>query len=139
VDFGAEESFSHASERVQEHYGIEIAVSTLRAVTLDHAKKISRNQAQKPKVRLLKGKGKKQIISEIDGTFIPMVEMKEESKADRRKCRKVYWKECRLAAGQAKEEIRAYYTLLGTPQKIIRRLDQHPQMSSAPVEFLWKL
>lgn len=37
VDFGAERSFEKASAAVQEHYGFDVASTTLRNVTLSHA------------------------------------------------------------------------------------------------------
>ena len=41
VDFGAEESFARAAQRVQEHYGLDVAASSVRRQTLAHGAQIS--------------------------------------------------------------------------------------------------
>src|SRR5438034_11748106 len=38
TDFGAEESFVRATEKLREHYGIELGASAVREHTLAHAK-----------------------------------------------------------------------------------------------------
>lgn len=97
VSFGAEESFERASMQMKEHYGLEVGVSSVRDVTLKHAEKITQAEEKKPKVRTLSGKGEDLIVSEMDGSMIPMVEM-EAKAGDKRKGRRPYWSEGRLGA-----------------------------------------
>ena len=40
VDFGAEDSFALASERLLRHHGIELSQNKLRKITLSHAQSI---------------------------------------------------------------------------------------------------
>jgi len=40
VDFGADNAFGRVPQKLWEHYGIEIAVSTIQAVTEKHARQI---------------------------------------------------------------------------------------------------
>ena len=44
VDFGAEDSFALAAERVLRHHGIELSESTMRKVTLNHAQAMYENE-----------------------------------------------------------------------------------------------
>jgi hypothetical protein len=41
VDFGAEHSFAKATERVREHYRIEVPVEAVRRYTLGHGVKVA--------------------------------------------------------------------------------------------------
>lgn len=50
-DFGAEESFSRAADRVKEHYGMEIAGSAVRRITYEHARKIQAVEPAEPRRR----------------------------------------------------------------------------------------
>ena len=40
VDFGAEDSFAQASERLLRHHGIELSENKLRKITLCHAQDV---------------------------------------------------------------------------------------------------
>lgn len=110
VDFGIEESFGKAAERVNEHYGVVIPASTIRTLTLKHAGAVAEKIKSEPKVKTLKGKGKKVIIAEIDGTMMPMVRtgVKQGSK---RKSREVYWSEVRLSAARAQGSAATCYAV----------------------------
>ena len=80
--------------KLKEHYGIELSSSTIRKVTLDHAKVML---AQQKQLNIpLKTKGNKTIIGEIDGCMVPVMEANKEEK-DQRKGKSLYWKEARLA------------------------------------------
>ena len=41
VDFGADDAFGRVVKKLLEHYGIEMAVSTIRAITEKHAQQIA--------------------------------------------------------------------------------------------------
>jgi hypothetical protein len=98
TDFGADDPFAGASKKLKEHYGIDVPVSTIRAVTEKHGETMLASQNQgselpdQPGVALL--------IAEADGCMVPVVETAEpaegEAEIDRRKTRQVVWKEARL-------------------------------------------
>lgn len=92
TDFGAEESFRHAAERIREHYGIEVPISAVSTITEHHAQKMLANQIVNNEVP--DREGVKIIISETDGSMIPIVETSESP--DRRKTRSIKWREARL-------------------------------------------
>lgn len=47
TDFGADASFSRASEKLKEHYGITIPVSSIQSITEGHAENIKDNEKLK--------------------------------------------------------------------------------------------
>jgi hypothetical protein len=67
VDFDAEESFARAAQRVQEHYGLDVAASAVRRQTLAHGVQISAVPVTPPKVAA------HTLITQLDGSMIPIV------------------------------------------------------------------
>ena len=95
TDFGADDSFGDAVQKVKEHYGIEVPQSAARVITQEHAEAM---QAEQQLAEQLPAGGSKAVIAETDGCFVPVVQMVEkEGETDRRKLRKVDWKEARLS------------------------------------------
>ena len=95
TDFGVEESFGLAAQRMKEHHGVEINVSSARKITEYHAGRaaIAENslptQVKQPS---------KQLIVEMDGEMVPVVEYF--SSVDRRKNKKNLWQELRIGTAQ---------------------------------------
>jgi hypothetical protein len=93
-----------------EHYRIEVPVSASRAITQRHAQAMLQRQE-------LIGKTSKRgvplLIGEIDGTNVPVVIIPEKSKKnaalDRRKLRRVGWREARLSLARRPESVAARY------------------------------
>lgn len=86
-------------EKLKEHYGIEVPASTCWQIVLRHARAIE-STPQKA-VELPNRPGVAQLIVEVDGSMIPIVETAEAQqkgeKVDRRKTRTVRWHEARLS------------------------------------------
>jgi hypothetical protein len=98
VDFGADDPFGGAAGKLKEHYGIEIPVSTVRVVTERHGGTIL---AQQTEIRPWPNHaGVATVITEMDGSMLPVVETAEPTAGgvplDRRKTRQLSWKEVRL-------------------------------------------
>jgi hypothetical protein len=111
VDFGADSSFSAAAEKVREHYGVEVNQSAVRSVTQAHGEAM---QLESEVQVSLPHEGVRELIAEIDGTLLPMVEIGE-AKGDKRKQRGCKWHEARLClAGQAQSLRRRYAATLGS-------------------------
>jgi hypothetical protein len=102
TDFGAEESFARAAARFKEHYGVEVGASSVRACTLKHGASIQKvaDQAQLPAA--------KAIITQIDGSLIPVVQPARDA-ADRRKSKKLLWREVRLCSARPVGQSRSLY------------------------------
>jgi hypothetical protein len=103
TDFGAEGSFAQVNARLREHYSIEVAPSSARACTLAHAQQMIETPA--PAVPAATAAV---VLAEIDGSLIPLVDNKPTSTTpptsdggDRRKHKRLYWKEVRLSAAAA--------------------------------------
>ena len=71
VDFGADHAFGRAAAKLQEHYGISIATSTIRRVTEYHANQMLKRE--KPVQSIPKRAGCAQQIGEMDGSMIPIM------------------------------------------------------------------
>jgi len=107
ADFGAEASFARAAERVKEHYRIEVPESAVRQQTLDHGRKLS------GLVRQHKGPAPRQIITEMDGSMVPV--MQPGQGPDGRKGKTLLWREARLCLARGVEQTQGVYgATLGT-------------------------
>lgn len=105
TDFGADESFPKACEKMEEHYGITIPVSSMRSITEAHAQEIEHNEQLETDIP--DNRGVEYVIAEMDGTMIPIVDTfektDEQGKAiDKRKTREVRWTEARLSLAHPK-------------------------------------
>lgn len=87
-----------------------LAPSTLRTITLVHATALKAIQLARPPVRTLPPSGAAALIAETDGTLLPHVEFAPGS-GDRRKLRKVAYREVRLLAAQAAGETATSYAV----------------------------
>jgi hypothetical protein len=101
TDFGADDSFGRGVlSKLKEHYGIEIPATVIRNVTEKHGEAMSEMLRQQPSV-LPSQPGVAVLIAETDGSMVPIVEIAEpvlgELPVDRRKTRKLDWKEGRLS------------------------------------------
>jgi len=106
-DFGAEDSFERATQRLKEHYGFALNASAVREVTLDHAARATGQLAEHyaQSFRVLPGKGPGHVVAEIDGTMICTVE----AGRARTQARPREWKEMRLSAAQAQGSVETCY------------------------------
>ena len=109
VDFGAEGSFESSSKRLKLHHQISVSSSSIRKITLRHAKIIQEQQKPQGTHGKLKSKGASRIITEMDGSMIPMVECSPGKGKDSRKNRNCHWKEGRLCAARVQGESSTRY------------------------------
>jgi hypothetical protein len=105
TDFGAEESFDKAVERLKEHYGIKVPGGAVREITEQHAE--ARLKQQPVLSELSEQAGQSQIIGEMDGSRVPLVALKEHGSGDRRKTRTVSWQEARLVLARVPGSVSA--------------------------------
>jgi hypothetical protein len=99
VDFGADAAGTRIPQKLKEHYGIAVSASTCWPRVLQHAAAI--DDRPKAAAEVPERDGVAQLIAEIDGSMIPLVETAEPDqqhpKVDRRTTRQVCWKEARLS------------------------------------------
>jgi uncharacterized protein UPF0236 len=93
-DFGADHGFGHVPKKLQEHYGITIAVSTVRKITERHGTHMLEQQERTARP-VVSTPGCRQQIGEIDGSMVPIVTIDTEA-GDKRKQKTLQWQEARL-------------------------------------------
>lgn len=98
TDFGAEESFGQAVERMKEHHGVIVPVSSVRVITEKHAARTEAFITKHPQ----SNQTSKQMIIEMDGEMVPLIEYKESN--DRRKTKRCLWSELRIGVVQNHNE-----------------------------------
>jgi hypothetical protein len=102
TDFGADHGFGQVPQKLQEHYGITIAVSTVRKITEGHGERMLEQQER---VSLpVRTPGCRQQVGEIDGSMVPIVTIGEEE-GDKRKQKKLQWQEARLVLVHAQGSV----------------------------------
>jgi hypothetical protein len=101
VDLGADVPFRKADHKLQEHYGISIGETAIRRISLKHAKQAKAYEEKaKPMPKLKKDD---QILSETDGSMIPVIEHPpvnqgaDSGKKDQRKNKQCVYKEIKLS------------------------------------------
>ena len=113
VDFGADTSFAKAVEKVREHYRIKVNESLVREATLKHGEAMQMGIEVEVRMPV---SGVKQMLSEMDGMFVPLVRVEESG--DRRKGRKCEYGEAKLClAGQVGAVGRRYRGTMGKAEE----------------------
>jgi hypothetical protein len=103
TDFGADHSFVEATQKMREHYGVELPASGARCCTLAHAKAsgaVEHEPAKEPAQTL---------VTEMDGTMLPIVATKTEAGLDGRKGKELFWREARLCLARDLNVVDAVY------------------------------
>jgi hypothetical protein len=129
VDFAADTPFAQVQAKLREHHGVEIGINTIRRISLAHAKGLTERQilpkAARRKAAIL--------IAEMDGSMIPTVQCtarENDERADRRKCRKISWKEARLSLVREPESVSPVFAVtLEGPEAAGRQLGQLAALS----------
>ena len=102
TDFGADLPFAQAMDNVVEHYGVVVPESTIRAITLKHAQAMI--EATPVSQNWPKYKGCEIIIAQTDGGMVPIMQASTTG-ADKRKGKKLFWKEHKLCLAHAQGRI----------------------------------
>ena len=102
TDFGADHGFGHVPNKLQEHYGITIPVSTVRKITEGHGAHM-REQQDRGSVPV-STPGCRQQIGEIDGSMVPIVTIGTAA-GDKRKQKTLQWQEARLVLVHAQGSV----------------------------------
>lgn len=87
VDFAAEGSFESSSRRLDLHHRVRASASSIRKLTLYHGEVIAREQKVEGCHSVLQAKGADKIITEMDGSMVPVVECQRGKDGDARKRR----------------------------------------------------
>jgi hypothetical protein len=100
TDFAADDPFARVQLKLREHYGFEIGESTIQRIALGHGQAIF--ESGRPSLDFPRAPGRhKQIVAQIDGGMVPIVQPDADRK-DRRKGKKLSWKEAKISLAHAK-------------------------------------
>jgi hypothetical protein len=94
VDFASDASFARTTEKLLEHYGVELSSSTIRAIAFQHGGCLFEQQQQLIS-QLGPQAGVERLITQTDGSMVPLVESSPKS-TDKRKNKSLLWGEARL-------------------------------------------
>ena len=95
TDFGADEPFAAAAAKVREHYGIDVPVGAVRAITEQHGAAMLAGLPQGSPWPATPGVPR--LIAEMDGSMVPRVDTAPPGPGvDRRKTRQLSWTEARV-------------------------------------------
>jgi hypothetical protein len=100
VDFGSDESFLKATQKVREHYGVELPPSGARQQTLAHAKAIG-------VLRHEPDQAARTVATFMDGSMVPVVEAG--SGKDKRKGKTLVWKQATLCCARSRDVVDCVY------------------------------
>jgi hypothetical protein len=93
ADFGADHAFGRVPDKLREHYGIDMPVSTVRRTTERHAHGLFEQERARD---VPAGAAQSFLfVGEMDGSMVPVVEVSEVA-AGQRKGKALVWKEARL-------------------------------------------
>jgi len=110
TDFGADVAFGRVPQKLKEHYGIEVPISAAQIITEQHAATIKQQQVV---LKRLPQGGVEQLIGELDGSFVPIVNIAARSNSstpqDGRKRRQLSWREARLSLARAPDKVSGWY------------------------------
>jgi hypothetical protein len=109
VDFSADAPFHDVPNKLLEHYGFQLCTDVIRKITLAHASKIT--SFVKEANSLPNRPGVPCLVAETDGGMIPIVRIDDADSLikDKRKRRKVLWKESRLCFSRESSKIKATF------------------------------
>ena len=93
TDFGADIPFGQVPEKLKEHYGIEVGVTTITRITERHAH-IFHQHAEWSVAKNETGQDRS-VIVQMDGSMVPVVISNPEQK-DKRKGKTLQWNEVKL-------------------------------------------
>ena len=116
-DFGLEHSFAQAAARLQEHYGFSVGSSVVARTTLRHAAGMAATQPAG--AHALPTQGADWIVAEADGSFVRIVRTDRRKGSDRRKSRRVDYREARLCAATAKDATEIFYAATFNPVETV--------------------
>lgn len=123
TDLGADLPYARAMDKLVEHYGIVVGESTIRKVTLQHARKMHQQSQGFPQGLPEKVAGGQTFIAEVDGSMVPTVRSAGDG-ADRRKGKSVQWQEAKVSLAHVHGSTELTYgaTLLGDVDTAGRQL-----------------
>lgn len=106
TDFGADVPFGQIPQKLLEHHGVSVPISSAQSITQTHAQSVLEAQSLETEFRA--GTAVATLITQMDGSMIPTVTTSEgnseTAQVDRRTTRKIGWAEARLGCSRSPEQ-----------------------------------
>lgn len=112
TDFGADLPFAEVVKKMREHYDLEVSVSAVREITESHGERMREQQEDRLIRQLGPDAGWERMITEADGSLVPIVRndaLAGAPSVDRRKRKELSWREARLCLAHEPGQVRARY------------------------------
>jgi hypothetical protein len=108
--------YAQVVDKLIEHYGVPVSVSTIRRITMRHGQQMLACQPEE--TAWPETPGEAQVIAEMDGSMIPIMEP-DLQQTDQRKGKQLLWKEAKrcLARTQGQQTLHYGGTLEGGTEK----------------------
>jgi hypothetical protein len=106
ADFGADVAFGQVVGKLREHYGVTLAPETIRGIVEGHAQAMYAQQTFEedwPDTA-----GEPLVVAQMDGGMVPIV-VADDTQADRRKGKRLEWKEAKLTLAHAVGKTTVHY------------------------------
>lgn len=94
--------------KLEEHYGITLPHETIRSITEFHGQKMLEDMTSAVEVSKPVAAGSACVLAEMDGGMVPVVEVAETA-ADRRKGKRLKWKELKLCIARDLDSATRFY------------------------------
>lgn len=107
TDFSSDHAFGRVNKKLKEHYGIELPIQAPRRITLQHAQAMAKGQRET--LGKMDNTPKACIISETDGSMVPIVKAADRGE-DRRKHKSVVYREARLTLAHEQGMLRPVFS-----------------------------
>jgi hypothetical protein len=111
TDFGADVPFGQIPKKLIEHHGISVPISSAQGITQTHAQRVLDKQILDTEIPM--GAAVASLITQVDGWMIPIVDTTADvdhpEQVDRRKTRKLGWKEARLGLARSPQQTRPIF------------------------------
>jgi Uncharacterised protein family (UPF0236) len=106
TDFGADVPFGQIPKKLLEHHGVSVPVSSAQVITQTHAQRVLDTQSLDTEMPI--GAAVATLITQMDGSMVAIVDTTPDAdtseQIDRRKTRKIGWKEARLGLARSPEQ-----------------------------------
>lgn len=111
--------FGQIPQKLIEHHGIDVPVSSAQAITQQHAQQVLQTQLSELKTEIPQQDGVECLIVEMDGSMIPIVTTQAATGqgewVDRRSTRQIGWQEARLGLSRTPQQVHSIFgATLGT-------------------------
>ncbi|MEM6406285.1 MAG: hypothetical protein AAF669_06840 [Pseudomonadota bacterium] len=106
TDFAADVPYAQVVDKLMEHYGVCVGVSTIRRITMRHGQQMLEKQSIE--TTWPETQGEARVIAEMDGSMVPIM-TPDPQQTDQRKGKRLLWKEAKLCLARTQGQQTLHY------------------------------